>query len=630
VHAQEGKIDNLIRVLSFHPNFLKEFLNSYNYLMYSQGALSYDSRHYLALMAASRHKCIYLVKQQEKEFSSANGQKNWLMGLDHIPPKLKDLNEINKLLCHQPWLINEEHIAKLLKGQLSWSLTELIMAVTILTHFHAIAGFVFGSGINDNYLQQLQLEENNRRAQAELEKAAAAAAAAARLQHKHNRAEYDEDSDEELSEDECNDENYDKTRGFGSRSRASYRSEAAVFRTRSDSTGTANRTLSNSSASSCELGIDMLLKEMQMIQADDKSSSKSLNKSSSSLLIGRGAMTSPTASANLLSSSLQSAAPHVNLSSGTTTITNSPISSSCNAHISSYLTDLSNCANPKAFQAQHAHHHLVGGGAKAGKSAALNIHDNNNNKIDENEDSGAGAGSLIEDESEADSDECDEGRSDEHNDSNNNSLLKANNTKLIQDKLNNRKQQQAPVSSGSARLNTSSVVAKTNKYMLKYAYDPDCARLNFKNADQTLKLEYYTWDSQGFVTAYNIYPDICEFLDRNFKIAGNMTYNTMGSHKQVDTSLFRRAVWNYIHSLFGIHYDDYDYKQIKKLLGSPLRNYIKILCSCPERITKKDYDSIMKEFTHSEKVGFFFSSLGKVVFFLLVATWVWKSFFQVK
>jgi sestrin len=76
----------------------------------------------------------------------------------------------------------------------------------------------------------------------------------------------------------------------------------------------------------------------------------------------------------------------------------------------------------------------------------------------------------------------------------------------------------------------------------------------------------------------------------------------MGSHKHVDTSLFRRAVWHYIHSLYGIRYDDYDYNQIKLLLASPLRNYIKILCRRPDKISKKDYDSIMKEFTHSEKV----------------------------
>jgi sestrin len=76
----------------------------------------------------------------------------------------------------------------------------------------------------------------------------------------------------------------------------------------------------------------------------------------------------------------------------------------------------------------------------------------------------------------------------------------------------------------------------------------------------------------------------------------------MGPHKQVDTTLFRRALWLYVHSLFGVCQDDYDYNQIKQLIGSPLRKYIKILCTSPEKITKKDYDNMMKEFTHSEKV----------------------------
>ena len=76
----------------------------------------------------------------------------------------------------------------------------------------------------------------------------------------------------------------------------------------------------------------------------------------------------------------------------------------------------------------------------------------------------------------------------------------------------------------------------------------------------------------------------------------------MGAFKSIDTSLFRRAVWIFIHYIFGIRYDDYDYNQIKKLLTSPLRSFIKIVCMNPERITKKDYDSIMKEFSHSEKV----------------------------
>ncbi len=81
--------------------------------------------------------------------------------------------------------------------------------------------------------------------------------------------------------------------------------------------------------------------------------------------------------------------------------------------------------------------------------------------------------------------------------------------------------------------------------------------------------------------------------------------SSTGALKNVDKSLFRRAVWVYIHYIFGIRYDDYDYNQIKKLLTKPLRNFIKIVCMHPERISKKDYDSITKEFSHSERVRVF-------------------------
>jgi hypothetical protein len=127
--------------------------------MYGQhGALSFDTRHFIAIMAATRHKCFYLVKQQEREFILQNGQQSWLSGIDYIPNKLKDLFELNKLLCHQPWLINQSHIQEILKSSNSWTLTELITAITILIHFHALSGFVFSLGINENYLQQLSMQ----------------------------------------------------------------------------------------------------------------------------------------------------------------------------------------------------------------------------------------------------------------------------------------------------------------------------------------------------------------------------------------------------------------------------------------------------------------------------------------
>jgi len=77
----------------------------------------------------------------------------------------------------------------------------------------------------------------------------------------------------------------------------------------------------------------------------------------------------------------------------------------------------------------------------------------------------------------------------------------------------------------------------------------------------------------------------------------------MGDKNNVDTTSFRRAIWNYIHSLFGIRHDDYDYSVINKLLERPLKAYVKIVTCFPERVTHADYDAFMHDFNHSEKVS---------------------------
>jgi len=91
----------------------------------------------------------------------------------------------------------------------------------------------------------------------------------------------------------------------------------------------------------------------------------------------------------------------------------------------------------------------------------------------------------------------------------------------------------------------------------------------------------------------------------------------MGHCTDVDTTSFRRAIWNYIHSMFGIRHDDYDYNEVNQLMERSLKAYIKTVTCFPERVTKHDYDSFMKEFKHSEKVsvGFvFFVSVGRAVY----------------
>lgn len=79
----------------------------------------------------------------------------------------------------------------------------------------------------------------------------------------------------------------------------------------------------------------------------------------------------------------------------------------------------------------------------------------------------------------------------------------------------------------------------------------------------------------------------------------------MGHKKNVDTTMFRHAVWNYIHRIYGIIHDDYNYVEMEDLLDSGFRSYVETVCFSPQKITQNSYDEIMRAFRHSEKVGHF-------------------------
>ncbi|KAG9337537.1 hypothetical protein JZ751_028554 [Albula glossodonta] len=109
-YSTSSRLDNLTQVMGLHPHYLESFLRSQFYLLRMDGPLPLHYRHYIAIMAAARHQCSFLVNMHVQEFYQ---------------------------------------IGKLVKtGEHSWSLAELVHAVVLLAHFHALASFVFGSGIN--------------------------------------------------------------------------------------------------------------------------------------------------------------------------------------------------------------------------------------------------------------------------------------------------------------------------------------------------------------------------------------------------------------------------------------------------------------------------------------------------
>uniref|UniRef100_A0A915K357 Uncharacterized protein n=1 Tax=Romanomermis culicivorax TaxID=13658 RepID=A0A915K357_ROMCU len=128
----------------------------------------------------------------------------------------------------------------------------------------------------------------------------------------------------------------------------------------------------------------------------------------------------------------------------------------------------------------------------------------------------------------------------------------------------------------------------------------------FKKADgvttPTFTIHEYSWGDQGYSVVSELYCEISNVIDDKFRVIQDLTYHTMGGHKNVDTTKYRTAIWNYIQSLFGIRHDDYDYSEINKLLSRTMKSYIKILCCCPERMKDSLRNNVMIDFLMSEKI----------------------------
>lgn len=143
--------------------------------------------------------------------------------------------------------------------------------------------------------------------------------------------------------------------------------------------------------------------------------------------------------------------------------------------------------------------------------------------------------------------------------------------------------------------------------MARFVIDPEFQYVDFSRRGApsefpTFRYQDCSWDDHGYCLLNQLYHNVGQLLDDKFKTTYNMTYYTMGQRENVDTSMFRRAIWNYIQCIFGIRHDDYDYREVNELLPRDLKTYIKMVCCYPSRVRKEDCDRVMPEFWRSEKI----------------------------
>ncbi|NXU54396.1 SESN3 protein, partial [Turnix velox] len=404
-----GRLEAVTQQMGYHPQYLESFLKTQHYLLHMDGPLPFDCRHYIAIMAAARHRCRYLVNLHMLQFLRAGGDPQWLRGLDFIPPKLRNLSEINKILAHRPWLITKEHIEKLLKiSEWSWSLAELVHAVVLLAHCHALTSFVFGCGC-------------------ELEEAVG---------------------------------------GRGSLKPLSPGSQCFCEVTTTPN-GCAQELLRinrKRSLDSC-MELDSLRERVQRIQVETE---------------GRE----------------ETRPPQQEREEG---------------------------EGLEGFQ------HL------------LHLH---------NLDPSMG------------------------------------------------------LSSSSLADPDGEVTGATN--LTCYMQDPDFGYQDFSRRDedqaQVFRVQDYSWEDHGFSLVNRLYSDIGHLLDEKFRMVDGLQSSAMAKRQGCEPSVFKRGIWNYIHCMFGIRYDDYDYAEVNQLLERILKVYIKTVTCYPEKTNSQMFDRFWKQFKHSEKV----------------------------
>lgn len=91
---------------------------------------------------------------------------------------------------------------------------------------------------------------------------------------------------------------------------------------------------------------------------------------------------------------------------------------------------------------------------------------------------------------------------------------------------------------------------------------------------QVFRVQDYSWEDHGFSLVNRLYSDIGHLLDDRFR-----SVTALPSSHGPD---LKRAIWNYIHCMLGIRYDDYDYGEVNQLLEREIKLYIKSVACYPD------------------------------------------------
>jgi sestrin 1/3 len=138
-------------------------------------------------------------------------------------------------------------------------------------------------------------------------------------------------------------------------------------------------------------------------------------------------------------------------------------------------------------------------------------------------------------------------------------------------------------------------------------YGTDQHKMVYENFDVRAK-DYttffthdFSWEDQGFELVERNCAGVAPLLGQLFTSIYELTYKTVNQQQGVDTTPFRRAIWYYTHRLYGIAYDDYEYREVNKLLHVDIKTFCKLVACTPTAVTYKHFRSLGYDFAMHER-----------------------------
>jgi len=114
-------------------------------------------------------------------------------------------------------------------------------------------------------------------------------------------------------------------------------------------------------------------------------------------------------------------------------------------------------------------------------------------------------------------------------------------------------------------------------------------KIGIQKKDPLYNIHEYSWSDHGYALVSTYYSEEpAELLDKKFSFIREMSYNSFNKEKHIDTSPFRRSIWYFVHRLYGILHDDFNYGFIVKTLDKKTKKTLKNLTLYPNKIHKND------------------------------------------